>query len=177
MQTKIRQPLVISDTSPLVALGKQSRLDILKVLYGHIVIPPTVKEETERLLSGFSGLNTFQNSSWIEVRNSANPARSKHWRIIVGLGPGESEAVALAEEQPSLLLVDELKTRELLKDHPKITIVTTCEILFRAQSLGYLADMCDLLSEMVRSKSLRLAKKDFEKYCPNYHPSPYRSNK
>ncbi len=176
MQTKIRQPLVISDTSPLVALGKQNRLDILEAVYGHIIIPPTVKEETERLLSGF-GPEHFSERSWIEVRNPPNPARSQHWQIVGRLGPGESEAIALAEEQPSLLLLDERRTRELFKDDPKITIVTTCEILFRAQSLGYLANMCDLLSKMVRSRSLRLAKKDFEKYCPNYHPSPYRSNR
>lgn len=172
MHTNVRQASVISDTSPLVALGRHDRLDILESLYAHILIPPAVREETERLLSGFSGLESFRSSDWIEVRNPANPARSKYWQIIIKLNPGESEAIALAEEQPSLLLIDEQKTRELLRVYPEIAVITTCEILLRAQNLGYLVNMCSLLSEMIRSRSLRLGKKDFAKYCPN-HPYPY----
>jgi predicted nucleic acid-binding protein len=38
--------IVISNSSPLLALGQIQRLDILKQLFGHIYIPDSVYQET-----------------------------------------------------------------------------------------------------------------------------------
>lgn len=176
MHSKVRQ-VTIADASPLIALGRHNCLELLKMLYTHIIIPPAVKIETERHLSDSPGLESFRRSDWITIRNAANQDRVLYWYVYEGLHPGEAEAIALAEEQPSLLLIDEDEARKLLQAYPKITPITTCDVLLRAQDLGYLTDMCGLLSKMVKNMSLILARKVFEKYCPNYQPSPYGQRK
>jgi len=108
------KPVVVNST-PLVAFWSIGRLDILRDLFGEILIPPAVREE---FLSSEKEARrkVLRESSWIRVVPLENPNRAAAY---AGLDEGESQVLVLAEEQnAALVLVDERKARryaEILK--------------------------------------------------------------
>jgi len=101
------KPVIVNNT-PLVAFWGIGRLDILRLLFGEILIPAAVRDEflaTEKE----SRRRTLRAESWIRVVEVQNPKRTQ---AFVGLDTGEIEVLVLAEEQSaSLVLIDERKAR------------------------------------------------------------------
>lgn len=101
------RPVVVNST-PLVAFWSIARLDILRSLFGEILIPPAVREEfpsTEKE----TRRKTLREESWIQVTELQKPNRAG---AFAGLDEGEAQVLALAEEQnASLVLIDERKAR------------------------------------------------------------------
>ena len=81
--------LVVSDTSPILNLVAIERLELLKELYGGIVIPPAVFSELQS-----NGIPTA--FDWIHVIAPQNRAAVQILRS--ELDAGESEAIVLAQE-------------------------------------------------------------------------------
>ena len=91
--------LIVSDTSPILNLVAIERLELLKDLYGSIVIPPAVSAELHD-----NGI--FLATDWIQVVEPLNRAAVEALRA--DLDAGESEAIVLAQQlKASLLLIDE----------------------------------------------------------------------
>jgi predicted nucleic acid-binding protein len=91
--------LIVSDTSPILNLVAVGRLELLRDLYGSIVIPPAVSAELYA-----NGI--FLTADWVEVIEPGNRAAVDGLRA--ELDAGESEAIVLAQQlKASLLLMDE----------------------------------------------------------------------
>lgn len=91
--------LIVSDTSPILNLIAIERLELLKDLYGSIVIPPAVFAELH-------ANSMCLTADWIEVIEPANRAAVDSLRT--ELDAGESEAIVLSQQlQASMLLMDE----------------------------------------------------------------------
>ncbi|MEO8501512.1 MAG: DUF3368 domain-containing protein [Vicinamibacteria bacterium] len=101
---------VISDTGPLSYLYKLGRLELLRQLYGRVVVPPAVVTELgvgHRLGKDLPDVAKYE---WIELR--APPADAL--KAIEGLGAGETEGIALARELPgALLILDDAEARRV----------------------------------------------------------------
>jgi len=100
--------VVVADTSPISYLLLIGQIDLLEKLYSRILIPPTVLAELRHLLAP-SPVRIWANSvpQWVEVLNPASSLNLSH------LGPGESEAIALASEiHADVLLIDERAGRQ-----------------------------------------------------------------
>ena len=80
--------LIVSDTSPLLNLIAIEQLELLKGLYGSIVIPPAVFAELQA-----NGM--YLTTDWIKVIEPGNQAAVDSLRA--GLDAGESEAIVLAQ--------------------------------------------------------------------------------
>ena len=98
-------PEVICNTSPLQYLHQLGKLDILPALAKTVTVPPAVTAELaegQRL-----GVNVpeLRGLDWVTVRTPASlPALS----LASDLGPGESQALALAlETEDSLIVLDD----------------------------------------------------------------------
>jgi hypothetical protein len=103
--------IVVSDASPVIRLAIVGRLELLRLLYGTLVLPRTVHREIVEDGVGLPGASEIEGASWIEVRDVADlalvAALQKH------LDEGEAEAIALAVElKPDLLLMDEKRGRD-----------------------------------------------------------------
>jgi predicted nucleic acid-binding protein len=100
-------PVVLNNT-PLVALWSIGRLDLLRDLFGEILIPQAVEAEflaMDRSLREKS----LAASPWVRVAELAQPRRAL---AFAGLDRGEAEVIALAEETGARLVVlDERKGR------------------------------------------------------------------
>ncbi len=95
--------IVVSDTSPLNYLILIGQDHILPALFGQVFAPPAVVAELKRSkASALVGAWADNPPAWLEVRAPRTvPAGSE-------LGPGETEALALAQElQADVLLIDE----------------------------------------------------------------------
>jgi predicted nucleic acid-binding protein len=101
--------IVVADTSPLNYLIQLGFDSLLPQLYGHIVVPSAVMQEL-RHSGAPSEVRAWLTHvpGWVHVnRNAPVPDMD-----LAYLGPGEREAIQLAEEQQAeLLLIDERKGR------------------------------------------------------------------
>ncbi len=104
------QRIVVVNTTPIIALSLVHRLDLLRDLYGRVLIPPAVQAE---VLSGGTsgvGLNEIQESNWIRVQALGDPARAD---LLSDLDRGEAEVIALAQELGAgLVIIDERLARQ-----------------------------------------------------------------
>ncbi|GHT73470.1 nucleic acid-binding protein [Spirochaetia bacterium] len=111
--------LVISDSSPLIALAQCGRLDLLDSLFDKICIPVKVFEETQVITGVIADLITTWSQGKIMTVHGTNLVRAK----ALALDPGETEALALYwDTNADLLLIDELDGRQAaLSEGIKIT--------------------------------------------------------
>jgi hypothetical protein len=104
--------IVVSNTSPLVNLAAIGQLDLLKQLYGGIVIPQAVYAEIVIAGAGQPGAVEVKTLDWIKTRPVAN--RTAVASLQLELDAGEAEAILLAVElNAGLILLDERKGRRV----------------------------------------------------------------
>jgi len=96
--------MVISDATTLIILFDLKRIDLLSNLFEKILIPQTVyselNAEKEILLPDFIEVVTVNKSDTLKLLKNL-------------LDDGESEAIALALEKKSRLIIDEKKGRKI----------------------------------------------------------------
>lgn len=133
-------PNVVSNTGPLIALASINQFNLLKQLFGALIIPPAVRAEVldERT----------QAADWITVKASGDAIAVQLLRE--SLQAGESEAIVLAKElSAEWLLLDDLGARRRARAIG-LRVVGTVGLLLMAKSAGYISTI-KLLIEQLRS--------------------------
>lgn len=96
--------IVVSDTSPITALLAVGKADLLKQLFGEVIIPNAVETELLRTHPMLP--------AWLRVQSLQSSTKASLYARSVDRG--EAEAIALAEElHADHLLIDERKGRRL----------------------------------------------------------------
>lgn len=139
----MRDIVVITDTSCLIALSKLEAVDILHKLYPNIFITQDIAEEFGEPLPG-----------WIQIQ--AVPNKNYQRLLEVTLDRGESSAIALAMDiQNVLLIIDEMKGRREAK-RLGLRITGTLGILLKAKQQGFFDKIAPLLDKL-EAKGFRLS--------------------
>ena len=131
--------VVVADTGPLIALARIGRIELLRRLYGRIVVPPAVHSElaVDSNRPGAKVLAGAFAAGWIVVETVVHSGVRQELDQI--LGPGEAEAIALAEqEDPRFLLIDDARGRRTTRARG-IPVVGVAGVLLVAKSRGELA--------------------------------------
>ena len=100
--------VIISDSSPLIMLSKIKALDLLKKLYGDILMPEEVYNE---IVSGEpykDEIIYFKSFKFKVVKVKKT--------LEFGLGKGEESAINLALEKKAILIVDDYVARQIAKN-------------------------------------------------------------
>ena len=106
--------IVVSDTSPLISLLKINRLDLLKKLFGDVLIPQAVFDELTDDERFRLEADQIREKKFIVVKPVNNPESTNILKRATGLDQGESEAIVLTDElKADLLLMDEAKGRNV----------------------------------------------------------------
>jgi predicted nucleic acid-binding protein len=149
--------IVISDSSPLISLALIGKLDILKKLYKEIWAPTAVYEEVVKSDKPFADeLILFLNGKTKSVTNKMAVEV-----LLSDIGAGEAEAIVLAlEQQPDIILIDDLKARKLAK-LKGFKVIGTMGILLQAKNEGLIKEIKPLISELI-SKDIRISAKIVE---------------
>lgn len=123
---------VVSNSTPLIALSRIGKLDILRVVFGTIAIPEAVFNEVVKEGASRPGANEVRDAAWINVQQVKNAVAVE--LLTHDLDRGESEAIVLAKETcADYLLVDEKKARRIAKGSG-IKVMGTAAILGIAAS-------------------------------------------
>ena len=123
--------VVVSDTSPLLALTHLGQLDLLATIYGEVVVPPAVATE---LFHPPSGLNKLDVTQLTFARVDSPRDQQRVVQFLQVLDVGEAEALALALElKPEAVLVDEKLGRRLAIQNGLIA-TGTMGVLLEAKS-------------------------------------------
>ncbi len=74
MPERIRTAVV--NTTPIIALALIGQLDLLRHLYGEVVIPPSVQEEVSAGGPNGIGVIELQRANWIRIVPLQDPRRA-----------------------------------------------------------------------------------------------------
>lgn len=102
---------VVSDTTALIMLTAQQRLDLFAGCFDQVLLPDAVYREW---LAGDPGVvGIVRQRSWLEVVTVDEVPLLVELRTL--LDPGEAEALALARQRDLPLIVDEKKGRRVAR--------------------------------------------------------------
>lgn len=119
--------VVISNTSPIIALDQIGQLGLLKQLFNSVVVPPAVVGEVSPSLTL---------PAWITEQALSQPVGPRI--LSASLGAGESEAISLAlEARARLLIVDDRPARRLAQALG-LPIIGTLGVLLAAKQRNLL---------------------------------------
>lgn len=136
---------IVSDSSPLIALAKIGRLNLLE---HEIIVPKAVFGEITRSRREYARkLYTWGKNRVSVVKNM----QAVEYLELV-LDRGEAEVIVLAEElQADAVLIDDLKARKIAMLRG-LTVVGTIGVLLDAKERGLVDDVKPLLDELIRKK-------------------------
>ena len=140
--------VVIADTGPLIALARIGQLDLLRRLYGRVVVPPAVHTELaiDSNRPGAKALAGVFVAGWVVIE--AVTDSSVRWELDQLLGPGEAQAIALAEQEDvRFLLIDDARGRRTARSRG-IPVVGVAGMLLVAKSRGELAAVGPVLDRL-----------------------------
>ena len=108
--------IVVSDTTPIISLMKAGQLELLQKLFGVVYIPEAVYRELIENEAFYEEVRQVQECEFLFVEEVDNDKSVTILQIFTGLDAGESEAIILADEKHSdVLLMDEHKGRQVAK--------------------------------------------------------------
>ena len=141
---------VVADTGPLIALARVERLDLLRRLYRDARVPPAVHSELalDSARPGAKVLAKAFDAGWITLQGVADATAVSELRQL--LGPGESEAIILAEQENArFLLIDDARGRRVARTRG-VPVVGVAGILLAAKSRGAIAAVGPILDDLSR---------------------------
>ncbi|NJC26438.1 DUF3368 domain-containing protein [Neolewinella antarctica] len=135
--------IVVSDTTVITNLLQVGRLNLLRSLFGTVIIPNAVKTELDAM--HLQELTTTS-SDWLTVYSE----KLLDIELVdASLDSGEREAIALSlEHNANLLVIDELKGRRVA-EKLGIEIIGTIGILLLAKQRGKIERVAPVIREMI----------------------------
>jgi predicted nucleic acid-binding protein len=138
--------MVVSNTSPIVALAAIGRLDLLRAVHGEIAIPSAVFDEIAVAGAGEPGAREVTEADWVKRYPVANTTLVN--ALGLELDAGEAQAIALAVEiHADLILLDERLGRRAAR-RLGLTINGTLGVIIAAKDLGLLPSVRPILDAL-----------------------------
>jgi uncharacterized protein len=145
--------VVVADTSVLQYLFQADHLDLLRVLYGSVLVPEGVAEEIDEGRALGHPLPDLPSLEWVRVEGVRN---RRVLLLALDLGKGEREVLALTLERPgAVAILDDLLARRMAR-HLGIPFTGTLGVLLRAKAAGHLAAVTPVVDRL-QALGFRLA--------------------
>ena len=136
----------VSNTSPLTNLAAIDQFDLLRDLYGGLLVAEAVWEELNAGGRAWPGRAEVATADWIERRAVQN--RPLVTALRERLDPGEAETIALAVEcSPPFVLMDEKEGRRVAQ-RLGLKTVGVVGVLIEAKARGLIAEVGPLLERL-----------------------------
>ena len=142
---------IVSDTGPLIALARVGQLDLLRRLYGQVIVPSAVHAELALGSNrpGAKALAATLEAGWVAVQPATD--RNAVSEVARHLDRGEAEAIVLAEQRSArFLLIDDAKGRRIARRRG-VRVVGVAGVLLAAKSQGALGAVAPVLDALSRA--------------------------
>lgn len=127
--------VVIADAGPLIALSRIDALDLLRGLFGQILVTEEVRDEALPMADypGKASIAEAFEAGWLAC---PGPFESSWQPVNPGLDAGERSAIAAALKMPGcLLIIDDRAGRAEAKSH-RVAIIGTAAVIGLAKLQG-----------------------------------------
>ena len=122
---------VVVNATPIIALSRIRKLDLLQKIYGKVFMAKEVFAETVEFARGKPDVGTIESSSFLEVTEVRNMLGVE--MLLTELDRGESETIVLAREiNADLVIMDEKLGREIAESKG-LKITGTIGVLIEAK--------------------------------------------
>ncbi len=126
--------IVVADSGPLIHFALLGRLDLLRDIYGRLIVPQAVYDEIVKRGAGKPGDRDVAAAEWIETRMAPDSPTAA--ALANDLDAGEAEAISLAITiGADLFLCDDLAARRAA-ERAALRVVGTLGILGVAKREG-----------------------------------------
>lgn len=142
-------PKVIVNSTPLIALCHVDTLDVLKKLYGEIIIPTAVYEEISVKEDSICKRRVDASLDWIHVESISNEMAKDMFKT--QLHDGEVEVMILAKEKEAdIVIIDDMNAKKHAK-YLGLPVTGTLGVLIKAKKAGYIEQLKPILNGMVQN--------------------------
>lgn len=150
--------IVVSDSSPLITLASVGELELLRKLFGEVLIPEQVWDEVVQ--ADRAGADDVIGAEW--MRRVSAPDDSFLLVLRSELDPGEAEAIAVAYDfKADTLLLDERSARKLAIGMG-FNVLGVAGVLLQAKQGGFLQRIRPVLHRMRTLGRFRVSTKLYE---------------
>ena len=137
---------IVSNATPLIALSRIGRLDILRGLFQEVIVPGEVYDELVVRGKGRPGSDVIAAAGWVS-RQAVQNSRLVEDLVAQGLGRGEAEAIVLAREAGSTCLTDDLAAIAAA-GRLAVPIRRTLNLLLTAKAKGIVASLREVMDAL-----------------------------
>lgn len=150
----MKRRTVVADASTLIGLSRIERLNLLKDLYGTVLIPQSVYDEV--VIESKYGSKEIRTAKYLKVENVTD---SKVVELLLGhLGRGEAEVLTLSKEKKAdLILIDEKKARKAAR-RAGFAVVGVLGLLLAAKNMALIPAVRPFVEELTK-QGFRLSKR------------------
>lgn len=140
--------IVVSNSTAIINFSEVGHLEILRSLFGDIIIPQQVFQE----LKGYTR-EIIQDCRWIKVKELQSHKSYKYLTNTINLHAGEAAAILLALElDANYLVLDETHARKVAPSILKSTkIISTIQILKIAAERKIIKNHLNILRDMYQA--------------------------
>lgn len=140
---------VVVNTTPLIALSHVEQLDILRKLYGEIIIPEAVYRELSVKTDSICKKTVDSSLDWIRVDKIKNQMAKAMYKT--QLHDGEVEVMILAKEiAADVVIIDDANAKRHAK-YLELPVTGTLGVLIKAKQERYIDELKPILQRMVEN--------------------------
>jgi predicted nucleic acid-binding protein len=141
--------ITVSNTSPISNLAIIGRLELLRVVYGAVVIPKAVRGELETLghAAAQTAIHDAERTGWLTTAAVSDQGQGIARALSEELDPGEAEAIALALGLGARLVMDELDGRAVAR-RLGIPVRGVLWVLRKGKEIGLIPSLRDELTRL-----------------------------
>ncbi|WP_414756275.1 DUF3368 domain-containing protein [Anabaena sp. CCY 9910] len=150
--------IIVSDTSPITNLAAIGQLDLLRQLYGSVIIPKAVYNEMVGVNKIVPGAVEVQTLSWIQTQTVINSLQvTEIQENNESIHLGEAEAIILSlEMKADLLLMDERRGRIVATNYG-INVTGLLGVLLQAKKQGLIPVIKPLIDQLITQADFRVS--------------------
>lgn len=139
--------IVVSDTTPLSELAKVGKLELLRDVFGRVIVPQEVYKEVTR--GTHPAVALVKSATWIEVLSVQNTSQVAILQKTAKIHLGEAAAIILAEQLGAQqVLIDDLKARRVAQQR-LLPVNGTVGTLLLAKDSGLITQVKTILDDLI----------------------------
>ncbi len=140
--------MIVSNSTPLIELSKIRRLELLRDVYGSLVIPKAVYTEVVINGEGKPGAAEVKEAPWIYPHAVTHRSKVQSLYARPSLDLGECEAIVLAEEiSAAQVILDDRVAREVAVSRG-LPVIGTFGVLLVAKAEGIIPTVEPILTAL-----------------------------